>query len=438
MSREMDALSLIQIKRDGGEWTDEQIRFLVSGITDDSIPDYQAAALLMAIFIRGMNRDETRSLTEAMMQSGRTLDLSGISGFTCDKHSTGGVGDKITMIIAPLAAALDVRVPMYSGRGLGHTGGTIDKLDAVPGFRTTLNPDEFLQSLRDIGIANSMQTDDIAPADRRLYALRDVTGTVDSIPLITASIMSKKLACSANGLVLDVKFGTGAFMRTEEAARELADWLISMAPIRNIRVSALIDRMDDPLGHMVGNALEMKEVIDVLKGKPVTDLLEVSTAIVREMLILKGESGDLEDRIRETIQNGKALDKFREWITYGGGDAAVIEHPERFPQASEQTPVYADSSGSVAEIDSRAVGMASVYLGAGRLQKSDTVDAAAGIELHVKRGDPVNPEHPVATLHHSRTRRPIKEIQEMVRRAYRITDGRTAVLPRIVDVIRGN
>lgn len=437
MTGGMDALSLIQIKRDGGELTGEQIRFLVTAITDGSIPDYQTAALLMAIYIRGMNRDETRSLTEAMMHSGRTLDLSGIAGFTCDKHSTGGVGDKITMIIAPLAAALGVRVPMYSGRGLGHTGGTIDKLDAVPGFRTMLNPDEFLQSLKDIGIANSMQTEDIAPADRRLYALRDVTGTIDSIPLITASIMSKKLACAANGLVLDVKFGSGAFMRTEEDARELADWLISMAPVRNIRVSALIDRMDDPLGNMVGNALEMKEVIHVLKGKPVADLLEVSTAIVREMLILKGETGDLEARIREAVQNGQALDKFREWMTYGGGNPDVIHDPDRFPAAAETTPVYPAESGCVAEIDSRSIGMASVYLGAGRLQKSDTVDPAAGIELIAKRGDAVSTDRPVAMLHHNRTRRPITEIQQLVQHAYRIGNDHVTVPSRIVDVIRG-
>ncbi len=433
----MDPVSIIRKKRDGEILTRQEIKFFIDGIGKNTLPDYQAAAFLMASYIRGMNREEARFLTEAMMNSGEIIDLSGVSGFTCDKHSTGGVGDKITMIIAPMAAALGLKVPMYSGKGLGHTGGTIDKLDSIRGFRTTLGTDAFIQSLRDIGIANSMQTETIAPADKRLYALRDVTATVDSIPLITGSIMSKKLACGADGLVLDVKFGNGAFMQTEEQAKELADWLISMAPVRNIRVSALIDNMDDPLGYKVGNALEMMEVIEVLKGKPVDDLVEVSIAVVSEMLLLSGETTeDVKIMAKEVLVDGRALEKFREWVIYSGGDGAVIDDFTRFPRAESKLEVRLNRGGYIAGIHARKIGEAAVYTGAGRLTKEDVLDYGAGIELAVKRGDRIEAGTKVATLHFSTPRRPVNEIVEMVRSAFRLSETPVLPLKRIVSVIR--
>jgi pyrimidine-nucleoside phosphorylase len=431
----MDPVSIIRKKRDGEALTRKEMNFLIGGIGNETLPDYQAAAFLMATYIRGMNGDETRWLTEAMMNSGEVVDLSKVSGFTCDKHSTGGVGDKITMIIAPMAAALGLKVPMYSGKGLGHTGGTIDKLDAIEGFRTTLDTDAFVRSLNDIGIANSMQTETIAPADKRLYALRDVTATVDSIPLITGSIMSKKLACGANGLVLDVKFGNGAFMKTEQEARELASWLISMAPIRDIRVCALIDNMDDPLGYMVGNALEMMEVIDVLKGKHVNDLIEISTAIVSEMLRLSGETGNVEAMANEVLEDGRALAKFREWVAYNGGDAAVIDDFSRFPQASSRMDIVMGKAGYISEIHAKAIGEAAVYSGAGRLAKEDTLDYGAGIQLHVRRGDRSEATDPVATLYFSTPRRDPAEIAEMIRGGFQLSEKPVPPLKRIVGTI---
>jgi len=432
----MDPVSIIRKKRDGEALTRKEINFFIRGIGHGTLPDYQAAAFLMATYIRGMNPEETRWLTEAMMNSGEVVDLSGVSGFTCDKHSTGGVGDKITMIIAPMAAALGLKVPMYSGKGLGHTGGTIDKLDSIAGFRTTLDTDAFVRSLNDIGIANSMQTETIAPADKRLYALRDVTGTVDSIPLITGSIMSKKLACGADGLVLDVKFGNGAFMKTEQEARELASWLISMAPIRDIRVCALIDNMDDPLGYMVGNALEMMEVIEVLKGKQVDDLIEISTAIVSEMLRLSGETGNVEDMANEVLEDGRALAKFREWIAYNGGNAAVIDDFSCFPQASSSMDIVMGKAGYISEIHAKEIGEAAVYSGAGRLTKDDSLDYGAGIQLHVRRGDRIEAGEKIATLYFSTPRIDPDEIAEMIRRAFKLSEKPVPSLKRIVSTIR--
>jgi len=433
-----DVVSLIRTKRDGKKLDPDEIRYLINGIADQTIPDYQAAAFLMATYLKGMDQAEARALTEAMMHSGDILDLSGIDGFTCDKHSTGGVGDKITMIIAPMAAALGIKVPMYSGRGLGHTGGTIDKLDSVPGFQSTLENERFMENLQTIGIANSMQTDRIAPADKILYALRDVTATVDSIPLITGSIMSKKLACGAGGLVLDVKFGKGAFMQTQEAAKELADWLIQMAPIRNIPVSALIDRMDQPLGYMVGNALEMKESIQVLQGADIEDLVEVSVAIVREMLILAGNSDNAEARALATLKDGSALTMFRRWMRSCGGDDRVVDEPDRFPASALRETVCAEANGYVQCIDAMEIGLASVYLGAGRLTKTDTLDLGTGIELHVKQGDPVETGQPLATIHYSQTRKPLTEIRRQIVDAISLESEPKARESRIVQVIRGN
>jgi len=383
-----------------------------------------------------VKKEETFHLTKEMMNSGDVLDLSEIEGFTCDKHSTGGVGDKITMIIAPVAASLGIKVPMYSGKGLGHTGGTIDKLDSIPGFMTELSEEEFIHSLKTVGIANSMQSSSIAPADKKLYALRDVTGTVESIPLITGSIMSKKLACGAKGLVLDVKCGKGAFMKTVEDAKTLAKSLIEMGKVRNIKISAIIDSMNSPLGYAIGNSLEMIEVIEVLKGKKVDDLLEVSKAIVSEMLILAGEKGNTKEMFNKAITSGKALDKFREWVEFSKGDVKVIDDYSNFPTCSEKLAVKAKCDGYIQEIDSLALGMASVYLGAGRLKKDDILDYGAGIMLQVKQGKKVLKGDTLAELYYNKTKIDIKEITKQVENAFVVENKVAQKEKRIIEVIR--
>ncbi len=431
-----DMLGIIRKKRDKLKLTSKEIAFFIKGVTDNSIPDYQISALLMAILLNGMDSEETFHLTKEMMNSGDILDLSEIEGFTCDKHSTGGVGDKITMIIAPVAASLGIKVPMYSGKGLGHTGGTIDKLDSIPRFKTELSEKEFIHSLKTIGIANSMQSSSIAPADKKLYALRDVTGTVESIPLITGSIMSKKLACGAKGLVLDVKCGKGAFMKTVEDAKTLAKSLIEMGKVRNIKISAIIDSMNSPLGYAIGNSLEMIEVIEVLKGKKVDDLLEVSKAIVSEMLILAGEKGNTEEMFNKAITSGKALDKFREWVEFSKGDVKVIDDYSNFPTCSEKLAVKAKNDGYIQEIDSLALGMASVYLGAGRLKKDDILDYGAGIMLQVKQGDKVLKGDTLAELYYNKTKIDIKEIAKQVENAFVVENKVSQKEKRIIEVIR--
>lgn len=430
-----DMLSIIRKKRDKQKLTSEEIKFFIKGVTDNSIPDYQISSLLMAILLNGMNDEETFLLTESMMNSGDVLNLSEVEGFSCDKHSTGGVGDKITMIIAPAAAALGIKVPMYSGKGLGHTGGTIDKLDSMKGFKTELTEKEFMDSLKKIGIANSMQSKSIAPADKKLYALRDVTGTVESIPLITGSIMSKKLACGANGLVLDVKCGKGAFMKDIKSAETLAKSLIEMGKIRNIKISAIIDSMDTPLGYAIGNSLEMIEVIEVLKGKKVDDLLEVSRAIVSEMLKLSGVLENTEKLFDDVIKSGKALEKFKEWVKYSGGDPAIVDNYKLFPQCENNFEVKADKSGYVNDIDSLSLGMASVYLGAGRLSKEDKLDYGAGILLNVKKGDKVNKGDLMTTLQYNKTKKEILEIEIMVKNAFIIKENQCSKENRILKII---
>jgi pyrimidine-nucleoside phosphorylase len=397
------AVDVIIKKRDGGTLDPEEIRFFVESVTAGVLPDYQASALLMAILLRGMTREETACLTDAMVHSGIRVDLSDIAGVKVDKHSTGGVGDKTSLVLAPIAAACGVVVPMMSGRGLGHTGGTLDKLEAIPGFRVRLSLAEMKAALRATGCAMIGQTAEIAPADRKLYSLRDVTGTVESIPLISASIMSKKIAEGIDALVLDVKTGSGAFMKTEADSRRLAESLVAIGQASGVRTEAMITRMDTPLGRAVGNAVEVIESIEVLKGEGPSDLEEISLALAARMLVLAGLSSDESDalqRVQTVVSSGEALDRFRRIIENQGGDAGIVDDYSRLPAAPERAMVVASRSGYVGRIDAELVGRASVVLGAGRDKVEDSVDPAVGIMLVARTGDRVHAGDPVLELHY--------------------------------------
>jgi pyrimidine-nucleoside phosphorylase len=389
----MRAVDIIQKKRDGGVLTPEEIQFFVSGVTSGSLPDYQAAALLMAIFLKGMKSEETAVLTEAMVRSGARVDLSDIPGSKVDKHSTGGVGDKTSLVIAPLVAACGVVVPMMSGRGLGHTGGTLDKLESIPGFRTNLTIPEMKASLAAIGCALFGQTAEIAPADKKLYALRDVTGTIESIPLISASIMSKKIAEGIDALVLDVKTGSGAFMKTGSDARQLAESLVGIGKTSGVRTQAVITAMDRPTGVAVGNANEVIECIGVLKGKGRSDLLENSLELSERMLVAarvattRPEAATL---CRKALDTGAALEKFRAIVERQGGDPHVIDDYARMPAAPSEHIVKARSAGFVTKLDAGLIGRAAVVLGAGRDKVDAAIDPGVGIMIEATVGDAVD------------------------------------------------
>lgn len=397
----MHALDIIIRKRNGEKLTRREIEFFVSGYTREEIADYQAAAFLMAVYFRGMDDDETLWLTEAMLHSGDVVDLSSIPGIKTDKHSTGGVGDKTTLVVGPVVAACGVPVAKMSGRGLGHTGGTIDKLESIPGFRTNLTAQEFTDNVREIGLSVAGQTGNLAPADKKLYALRDVTGTIENISLIAASIMSKKLACGADAIVLDVKTGSGAFMKTVEQARELAEKMVAIGRGAGKKVTALITEMDRPLGLAIGNALEVSESLEILKGHGPADLKEVCVELAANMLMLGGK-GNL-DHCRslalQAISDGAALQKFTQMIQRQGGDPAVAEDPLRLPQASVQAEWTADMAGYIHSMQAEKLGMASLALGAGRKTKNDVIDPSAGIVLKKKPGDRVEAGEPIAVLH---------------------------------------
>jgi pyrimidine-nucleoside phosphorylase len=399
----MRAVDLIRCKRDGGSLSPDEIAFFVSGVTTGSIPSYQAAALLMAVRLRGMTAAETADLTAAMVASGERLDLSGLPGPTVDKHSTGGVGDKTSLVIAPLVAACGAVVPMMSGRGLGHTGGTLDKLESIPGLRTSLDPGAFRAQLERVGCAIVGQTDRIAPADKVLYALRDVTATIDSVPLITASIMSKKIAEGVGALVLDVKSGAGAFMSAEEDARALAQAMVSAGGRAGLRVEALITSMDAPLGRAVGNALEVAESLEVLRGGGPATLRELCLALATRMLVLAGidrEEGAARARLGHALTSGAALDRLRRMVEAQGGDPAVVDDPARLPSAPRRTEVVAARDGFVTAIDAEKVGRAAVLLGAGRDRADASVDPAVGIVVLIEPGFPVTTGQPLFELHH--------------------------------------
>lgn len=403
----MHVYDIITKKKHGEELTDEEIKFFIEGYTRGEIPDYQASALLMAICLKGCTGRETATLTQAVCDSGDTVDLSELGDGTVDKHSTGGVGDKTTMIVAPIVASLGAKVAKMSGRGLGHTGGTVDKLESFPGYRTSLSPDEFIDQVKRIGIAVIGQSGNLAPADKKLYALRDVTATVDSIPLITSSIMGKKLAAGSRSIVLDVKYGSGSFMKRAEDAEELARNMVEIGYLRGRRVSALITNMDVPLGHAVGNILEVKEAIEVLSGRGPLDLREVALSLATEMVRLSLGREALEARrmCEDAIASGKALEKLVEWIGEQGGDADYARDSSKFPTAPLVREVKAPVSGYIGAMDTERIGLASVTLGAGRVTKDDSIDFTAGIIIEKKTADSVECGEVIARLYSSSEKR---------------------------------
>jgi pyrimidine-nucleoside phosphorylase len=398
----MRTVDIIMKKRDGHALDRDEIGAFVSGVTSGVLPDYQASALLMATVLRGMNTQETAWLTDAMVHSGIRVNLSDLPGVKVDKHSTGGVGDKTSLILAPIAAACGVPVPMMSGRGLGHTGGTLDKLESIPGFRTALSLEEMRSALQRVGCAMLGQTSQIAPADKKLYALRDVTGTVESIPLISASIMSKKIAEGIDALVLDVKTGSGAFMKTEADSRRLAEMLVSIGNASGVRTEAVITDMDMPLGTAVGNALEVIECLDVLKGSGSKDLVDCSIELTVRMLLLgkvASDRADAEKQVRAAIASGEALDRFRRIVEGQGGDPKVVDDYSRLPKAPLRHAVRSERGGYLSRLDAELIGRASVILGAGRDRVEDAVDPAVGILLTAKPGAQLSAGDPILEVH---------------------------------------
>ena len=432
----MNVAEQIRIKRDGGQLAPEAIRKLVSGITTGDIPDYQASALLMAIYFKGLEPEELSTLTDAMLHSGEVLQLPEITRAKIDKHSTGGVGDKISICLAPAVAACGIAVPMISGRGLGHTGGTLDKLEAIPGFRVQLDGDEFRKVLGACGMVMGGQTPRIAPADRKLYALRDVTGTVESIPLIASSIMSKKLAEGIDGLVLDCKVGSGAFMKELPRARELATTIQSIGRAAGKRVTAVLSNMDQPIGRAVGNANEVAETIEVLRDRGPADTRELTVLLGAEMLLLAKAADTREEgrqQIETAIKTGRALDKLRQIIAAQGGDPRVCDEPERLPHAPHTLEVRAASSGTVSAIDTEAIGMAVMDLGGGRQRKEDPVDPAVGVTVCARLGERVEKNQPLALVHYRND--PTKACAR-IHTAYTIGEHGEAP-PLIHEVLRG-
>lgn len=401
----MRMVDIIDHKRQGGALTAEEIQFFIDGYTDGTIPDYQASALLMAIYFNDMTDDERALLTMTMMRSGDQLDLSMIDGIKVDKHSTGGVGDKTSIPLAPMIAALGIPIPMISGRGLGHTGGTLDKLEAIPNFNISLTEEAFKKQVAEIKLAIIGATGNIAPADKKIYALRDVTDTVDSIPLIAGSIMSKKIASGTDALVLDVKTGSGAFMKTEEDAKELAQALVNIGRSVGMQCMAVISDMNQPLGNAIGNALEIEESIAILKGEGPADITELILTLGSQMVVLAGKATTLDEArqlLQGVIDDGRALEAFRQMIIYQGGDPAVIENPKLMPQARYQIELPAKENGYVTEMTANEMGIASMLLGGGRQAKTDEIDYAVGLVLHKKIGDPVQKGESLLTIYSNR------------------------------------
>ena len=397
----MNTVEIIKKKRDGGELTQEEIDFLIQNYAKGKIPDYQFSAFLMAGFLKGFTKAETSHITRSMLYSGKVLDLSNIDGVKIDKHSTGGVGDKTSLILAPIVAAAGVKVPMISGRGLGHTGGTLDKLESIPGFRTDLNIAAYKRTLKKHGLVLIGQTKDIAPADKKIYALRDVTATVESIPLITGSIMSKKLAEGIDGLVLDVKTGNGAFMKNFRDAKKLASSLMETARAFNKKVIAFITDMNQPLGNYVGNWLEVYESVLALKGEIQNDLTELSITLAGAMIYLGKKARTLEQGnsiAREMINSGAAFEKFKELVKAQGGDVSYIENPEKYPPAKYKKILRSETDGVISKMNAYEIGMAALELGAGRKTKEDVIDPKAGIIIRKKIGDAVQKGETLAEL----------------------------------------
>jgi pyrimidine-nucleoside phosphorylase len=434
----MRAVDVIRQKRDGGTLTREQIDFFVSGVTDGSLPEYQAAAMLMAILLRGMTPEETAQLTDAMVRSGVRVSYPDVPGLPVDKHSTGGVGDKTSLILAPLAVACGAAVPMMSGRGLGHTGGTLDKLEAIPGFRTRLSLDELRAAMVSIRCALVGQTSEIAPADRRLYALRDVTSTVESIPLISASIMSKKIAEGIGALVLDVKTGAGAFMKTADDSRRLAESLVAIGNASGVRTEAFITAMDVPLGRAVGNASEVIESLETLKGRGPAELQDLSVVLAARMLVLAGLAPDdraARTRIGEALASGAGVEVFRRVIENQGGDPRVVDDYARLPSAPDEHRVAAGRPGYVRSLHAEQIGRAAVALGAGRATLEDTVDPGVGIEVIAPVGTAVKAGDTILLVRH-RGGRGLAEAGPLLESSLGIGDEAVSPRPVVVDEVR--
>jgi pyrimidine-nucleoside phosphorylase len=434
----MRAVDVIRKKRNGHALQPAEIDYFVAGVTDGTLPDYQASALLMAILLKGMTPDETAQLTDAMVRSGTRMTYPELEGVPVDKHSTGGVGDKTSLILAPLAVAAGALVPMMSGRGLGHTGGTLDKLEAIPGFRSSLSLDELRAALASVRCALIGQTSDIAPADRKLYALRDVTATVESIPLISASIMSKKIAEGIGGLILDVKSGAGAFMKTLDDSRRLAESLVAIGNASGVRTEALITAMDAPLGRAVGNASEVIESIETLKGRGPEDLETLSVALAARMLVLAGVSsndGEAEKAVRGALTSGVAVEVFRRIIENQGGDPAVIDDYRRLPSATDEHVIRAARAGYISELRAEHIGRAAVALGAGRARLDDSIDHGVGIEVAATCGSEVKQGDAVLIVRH-RGGRGLDEGLPLLNEAIAIADAPSPVRPLVIETVR--
>jgi pyrimidine-nucleoside phosphorylase len=428
---------IIEKKRDGHPLSDSEIGDFIARYTDGSIPDYQMAALAMAIYFQGMTDGEITALTGAMMRSGDCIDTSALKMPTADKHSTGGIGDKVSLILAPLAACAGIAVPMLSGRGLGITGGTLDKLESIPGYRTDLSAAEFMAILQACGCSITGQTARLAPADRKLYALRDVTGTVPSIPLIAASIMSKKLAEGAAHLVLDVKWGSGAFMKTVADARRLASTMVAIGHRMGRGMASRITDMNQPLGRTAGNSLEIRETVEALQGRGPQDLMEVTLALSVSMLRLTGAAADESSARRmleDHLESGRAFEKFKQMVGLQGGDASVLDNPGRLPSAPVQCPVPALSAGFVSRMDADAIGRICLLLGAGRAAVTDRVDPRVGVSAILKIGEPVEKGQPLMLLHAADTTR-LEESLQRARQAVDISEGPVLPPPLIVETV---
>ncbi|SFA47983.1 pyrimidine-nucleoside phosphorylase [Parageobacillus thermantarcticus] len=432
----MRMVDLIAKKRDGRALTNEEIEFIVRGYTNGDIPDYQMSAFAMAVFFRGMTEEETAALTMAMARSGDVIDLSKIEGIKVDKHSTGGVGDTTTLVLGPLVASVGVPVAKMSGRGLGHTGGTIDKLESVPGFHVEIDNDQFIELVNKNKIAIIGQTGNLTPADKKLYALRDVTATVDSIPLIASSIMSKKIAAGADAIVLDVKTGSGAFMKDFEGAKRLATAMVEIGKRVGRKTMAVISDMSQPLGYAVGNALEVKEAIDTLKGRGPEDLQELCLTLGSYMVYLAEKAPSLDEAralLETSIQEGKALETFKVFLNAQGGDASVVDDPTKLPQAKYQWELEAPEDGYVAEIVADEVGTAAMLLGAGRATKEATIDLSVGLVLHKKVGDLVKKGESLVTIY-SNTEN-VEEVKQKLARSIRISQVPVAKPTLIYETI---
>lgn len=431
----MHVVDLITKKRNGEALNKDEIAFLISSYTKGEIPDYQMSAFLMATYFKGMTHEEATHLALAMRDSGDVVDLSDIKGVKVDKHSTGGVGDKVTLILAPLVASVGAKVAKMSGRGLGHTGGTIDKLESIPGFKVELPREVFIDQVKEIGISVVGQSGEVAPADKKLYALRDVTATVDVIPLIASSIMSKKLASGADAIVLDVKVGKGAFMQTIEEARELAQLMVDIGKLAGKKMTAILTDMDEPLGHKIGNALEVVESIETLKGHGPKDLVEVVMTIAQELVIYAGVAKDIEEArklLNEAIRDGRAYDKFLTFVKAQGGDIKALEHPEHL-LASKTVEIKSSKEGYVHQMNALMIGQAAMRLGAGRETKEDEIDLSVGVDLHVKIGDQVALNQTIATLYVNQ--KGIEEASNMILEAIEIGE-RPVRSPLVKEIIR--